>query len=470
MEKKREQFSSRLSFIIVSVSCAVGLGNIWLMPFRAGEFGGGLYVLMVGIFIFAMGLPVLVSEYAVGRASQKSVAGLFQDLQPKGTKWHWNSYFMMAGNYLLMMFYTLICGFALYYLFQSLRGTLIGASSEEVTAAFANMTGNAGLSVGLTIIILAGCFLAAYFGLRKGIEFVGKYFMAVFFFLMIVLIIRAFTLPGAIEGVRFILIPRFYSILDNGVFRTTHMALGQAVFSVSVGMGSMAVFGSYMNKNKRLFKDGFAVCAIDYAVGILCLLMIFPAAFAFGIPAGAGEGLLFVVMPNVFNHMPASQLWSILFYLGLAFVSVSTAVAVVEGIVALCMDKFGWERKKSVLINFCALLLLCLPAALGRNVWLEAWRNIGMTDLGFAHVGAFFTFLVMEVILPFGSFVFILFVASKKGWGWNNFIAEMNTGEGWKFPTRAHFYMAYILPAIMFFILVFGLLARFFPNALAFLP
>jgi len=453
--KERENFSSRLSFIIVSVSCAVGLGNIWLMPYRAGTYGGGLYVLLVVLFIIIFAIPILSAEYALGRASQQSVAGLFQKLQPPGKKWHLASYFMIAGNYLLLMFYVLICGFALMYLYKGITGELIGQNPEQIQAAFGNLTGNAGLSVLLTVIILAFGMFACYIGL-KGVERVSKYMMAVFFAVILVLIVRSLTLPGAMEGLRFIFVPDPAGFAEHGVFRIIHMAMGQAVFSVSVGMGSMVVFGSYINRERRLLKDAFTVGVIDICVALLCLLMIFPAAFAFGISPTVGEGLLFVVMPNVFNQMPGTYLWALTFYAGLTFVSISTAIAVMENVVALGMDKFGWERKKSVIINFVALIILCLPAALGRNVWSA------FTVPTFPHIGSFFTFLVMELIMPLGAIVFMLFAMSKRGWGWDNFLAELNTGEtGWKVPTTAHFYLAYVLPAVLIFIFVFGLLQRF---------
>ena len=453
--EERENFSTRLAFIIVSVGCAVGLGNIWLMPYRAGTYGGGLYVLMVALFIFIFAIPVLSAEYAIGRASQQTMAGAFQKLQPKGKKWHIWSYFMMAGNYLLLMFYILICGFALRYLFKGITGELVGQTPEYMQEAFTNLTQSAGMSLFLTVTILSISFLACYFGL-KSVERISQYMIGMFFIVILLLIIRGLTLPGAVEGLRFIFVPDFSGFVEHGVFRIIHLAMGQAVFSVSVGMGSMVVFGSYIKKERRLFKDAVSVGVIDLGIAILCLLMIFPAAFAFGIAPTVGEGLLFIVMPNVFNQMPASYIWALAFYLGLFFVAITTSIAVVENVVALGMDKFGWERKKSVLINFVALVILCIPAAFGRNIWSA------FTVPTFPHIGSFFTFLVSELILPLGAVIFIVFCMSKKGWGWDNFLAELNTGEtGWKVPTSAHFYLAYIMPAVLMFIFVFGLLQRF---------
>ena len=455
--KERENFSSRLSFIIVSISCAIGLGNIWLMPFRVGEFGGALYLFMVTAFAFILAIPVLLMEYAVGRGSGQSIANHYQVLQPKGSKWHLASYFCIAGNYLLLMFYVVICGFSLGYLIKAITGQIVGLDGPAITAQWTALTGSAGQSTALTIAIIVAGMFTCYFGLQKGIERVGKYLMTMFFVLLIILLIRGVTLPGAYRGLAFLFIPNADAIREHGFFRIVHMAMGQALFSLSVGMGSMAVFGSYFKKDKMLFREAFTVGALDLAVVFLCLLMIFPAAFSFGIPAAAGEGLLFLTMPNIFNHMPGSYFWALLFYLALTFVSFTTAAAVMEGITAIGMDKFGWSRKKSVAINLVLLIVLCLPSALTRNVWAGLF-----VPTGFPHLGSFFTFLVMELVLPLGSLIYVLFCMSKKGWGWNNFMAEVNAGnDGWKFPTSLRFYCTYIIPLLVAFILVFGLLQRF---------
>ncbi|MCL1925301.1 MAG: sodium-dependent transporter [Defluviitaleaceae bacterium] len=457
--EKRENFSSRLSFIIVSVSCAVGLGNIWLMPYRAGTYGGAIYIFLVIAFILAFALPVLLAEYTVGRASGKSVAGHFQALQPKGTKWHWASYLMIAGNYILMMFYAVICGFALWYFIQAITGNLVMSNNAaDSQAAFAAITRNPAITYFTTLAIIVGTIGACLLGLKNGVEKVSKYMMLIFFILVFILIGRGLTLPGAMEGLRFLFIPSVENFVEHGPLRLLHMSLGQAVFSVSVGMGSMAVFGSYVSKDKRLFKDGFSVAIIDIFVALVCLIMIFPAAMSFGIAPTQGEGLLFVVMPNLFYHMPASNLWAILFYTGLLFVSFSTAVAIVENIIAIGMDKFGLSRKKSVLLNGVILSILIIPGALGRNIWSS------ITVPGFPHLGSFFTFLVMELIMPIGALIYVLFITQKRGFGFKNFLKEVNTGsEGWEVPAAksVSFYLTYVVPIVMIFILVFGLLQRF---------
>jgi len=425
------------------------------MPYRAGTYGGALYIFLVTAFIFLLAIPVLLVEYSVGRGSGQSTAGCFQVLQPKGTKWHLNGYLGIAGNYLLLMFYIMVCGFALGYFWKGLAGSLIGQSPEYIVASWQSLTRDPVRSVELMVAIIVLGMGVCYLGLRKGVERVCKYVMAAFFVLLVILLVRSVTLPGAGAGLAFLFIPNLDAMREHGTFRIIHMAMGQALFSLSVGIGAMAIFGSYINKEKRLFRDAFTVGALDLTVIILCLLMIFPASFAFGINPAVGEGLLFVTMPNIFNAMPVSYLWSLLFYAGLTFVAFSTALAVMENITAIGMDKFGWTRAKSALVNLVLLIILCLPSALTRNVWL------GFAPGPFPHLGAFFTYLVMELALPIGSLFYVLFAMSKRGWGWDKFIAEANAGNaGWSFPAALRFYMTYIVPAVIIFILIFGQVQR----------
>ncbi|MCL2852818.1 MAG: sodium-dependent transporter [Defluviitaleaceae bacterium] len=455
MKNEREGFSSRLSFIIVSISCAIGLGNIWLMPYRAGTYGGALYIFLVALFIFMFAIPVLLVEYSVGRGSGQSGAKAFEVLTPNDKKWHLNGYLGIVGNYLLLMFYVMICGFALGYLWKGVTGSLIGLSPEQVGASWSGLTGDPVASFGLMFAIVALGMGACYLGLRKGVERVGKYMMAIFFALLIVLLIRSVTLPGAYEGLAFLFIPNLDAMREHGTFRIIHMAMGQSLFSLSVGIGSMTVFGSYVKRERRMFKDAFTVGALDLSIIILCLLMIFPAAFAFDIPRTAGEALLFLTLPNIFNAMPGSYIWALLFYIGLAFVAFSTAVAVMENLTAIGMDKFGWSRSKSALVNFILLIILCTPSAFTRNIWA------GFVPPTFPHLGAFFTYLTMELALPIGALLYVLYCTRKNGWGWDNFIKEANAGsEGWVFPVSLRFYMTYIIPIAIIFILIFGQVQR----------
>jgi NSS family neurotransmitter:Na+ symporter len=454
MNNKRETFSNQFGFIIVSVACAIGLGNIWLMPYRAGTYGGALYIFLVTLFIFIFAVPVLLTEYSVGRASGQSTAKAFHVLTPK-SKWVVNGYIGIIGNYVLLMFYVMIVGFCFAYLGKGITGSLIGQSPEYVTESWGALTGSAGRSffwMALTVVLGMGI---TFLGLRKGIERFGKYMMGIFLVLIVVLLFRSITLPGAGEGLRFLFVPSLDAMREHGTFRIIHMSMGQSLFSLSVGIGAMTIFGSYIGKERRLFKDSFIVGALDLAVIMLALLMIFPAAFAFGINPAQGEGLLFMTLPNIFNQMAGAYIWSLLFYVGLAFVAFSTAAAVMENLVAIGMDKFGWSRAKSSLMNLIFLIILCTPSAFTRNIWA------GFAPYGFPHLGSFFTFLAMEVLLPIGSLLYVLYCTSKKGWGWKNFLKEANTGEsGWIFPASLRFYMTYIMPAVIIIIFVFGQLQR----------
>jgi len=461
--RERERFSSRFGFIIVSISCAIGLGNVWLMPYRAGMYGGALYILLVFAFLFALSVPVLLIEYAIGRGSGLSATRAFHKLEPKGTKWHFIGYIAVIGNYLLLMFFTVVCGIILMYFWRAVTGELIGASPEEIGVAFGAVTSRAGLMYGLTFLVILFCLGCCFAGLKQGVERVSKYMMGTFFFVAIALLIRALTLPGAYEGVRFLLIPNLDAIQEHGVMRILHLAMGQALFSLSVGIGCMLIFGSYASRAKRLSGEALTVGVLDFTVIMLMLFVIFPAAFAFGIPATAGEALLFVTMPNVLNAMPGAYVWSVVFYAGLFFVAVSTAIAVMECIVAMTMDKFGWTRKKAVLANLVIMAILIMPGAFGRNIWAPATPILG----AFPHWGSFFTFLVMENVLPLGSFFMLLFVRRNgSGWGWDNFLANANMGStGWVFPSGMRIYVGYILPTVIGFIFVWGHLQRWvFPQ------
>ena len=455
--KERESFSSRMAFIIVSVSCAIGLGNVWLMPFRAGQFGGALYILLVIGFIFLLSVPVLLVEYSIGRGSGQSAITAFQKLTPKG-KYNFLAYTSMAGNYMLLMFFTAVVGIILMYVWRAITGELIGVTPEEVAAAYPAVTSSAGLMYGLTAAVMLMGLGCSWAGLKGGVERVGKWMMGAFFAVALVLIVRSLTLPGAYEGVRFLLVPNLDAMREHGVMFVLHMALGQALFSLSVGIGGMLIFGSYFGKERRLFGSSLTVAVLDVTVIIVMLFVIFPAAFAFGIPAGAGEGLLFVTMPNILNAMPGSYLWSLVFYFGLFFVAFSTVVAVLEACIANCMDKFGWSRSKTVAINIAIFAVLLLPGTLGRNVWMPAAPILGQ----FPHWGAFIPFLLTEILLPVGAFSMLLYVTRSKGaWGWDNFMANANMGKtGLMFPQGLRIYMAYILPAVVAFVFVWGHLQR----------
>lgn len=454
--QERERFNSRLGFILVSVGCAVGLGNIWLMPFRAGNYGGGLYILLYLIFAFILGIPALTAEYTVGRGSRQTILTHYKTLQPNNDSWAGAGYLGMAGNYFLSMFYTTVVGFCMAYFWMALNGTLTGLDAAGSAETFAVLTSSPVSTVGwtwaVTIIAFAVCFL----GLQNGVERIGKNMMMIFFALLLILIVRAVTLPGAAEGLAFMFIPRWTEpVAQHGFFTILHAAMGQALFSLSVGIGCMAVFGSYQNKNKTILSESNVVAFSDIAAGILCCVMIFPAAFAFGIPVTAGAGLLFVVMPTVLNAMPGTFFWAVLLYLCFFFVAMTTLFTIYENIIAMLMDKLGWSRKKSATINLIAMMLLCMPAALSFNIW----NHIRVLDN--LTISGFFTFLVSDNIIPLGAFFYILFCVHKNGWGWENFVAEANTGTGFKIPVNLRFYVTYVVPGAIMFVYVFGLISRF---------
>ena len=454
--QERERFSSRFGFIIVSIGCAVGLGNLWLMPFRVGNYGGGLYILLFVIFALILAIPGLTAEYAVGRGSGQTIITQHKVLQPKNKKWRMAGYLGMAGNYFLSMFYTTIVGFCLAYLFMAVTGALNGLDAAGSTATFAALTGNPVSTVGWTVAVSLIAFAICFLGLQKGVERIGKIMMMTFFALLIILIIRSVTLPGAGEGLAFMFIPKWTEPVErHGFFTILHAAMGQALFSLSVGMGGMSVFGSYLKKERTLLKEAGTVGFCDILASILCCMMIFPAAFAFGIPVSAGSGLLFIVMPTVLNAMPATYFWAVLLYISFFFLAMSTLFGIYENIIAICMDKFGWSRKKSTRNNVIVILILSLPAALGFNVLNHIRLLDNQTFSGVL------TFLVSDNIMPIGALLYILFCSHKWGWGWDNFIAEVNSGDGLKFPRSLRFYFGYVLPIAVTFIYVFGLINRF---------
>ncbi|MGR6835871.1 sodium-dependent transporter [Syntrophomonas erecta] len=453
---QRELFASRMGFILISAGCAIGLGNVWRFPYITGLYGGGLFVLIYILFLLILGLPVMAMEFSVGRASQKSVAASFDVLEPKGSKWHIFKWFGMAGNYLLMMFYTTIAGWMIAYLFFMIRGDFVGRTPVEIEAVFGGLTASAGTSILFMVIVCILGFGVCSLGLRNGVERITKAMMSSLFVIMIALVIRAVTLPNAMEGLSFYLLPNFDSIAEHGLWTIIYAAMGQAFFTLSIGMGSMAIFGSYVSKNRTLLGEGINITILDTFVAITAGLIIFPACFAFGVNPGSGPGLVFITLPNIFNAMPAGQLWGIAFYIFMVFAALSTVIAVFENIISFGIDLFGWSRRKAVLINFFAIVILAIPCALGFNVWS-----------GFAPLGEgsaildLEDFIVSNNILPLGSLVYVLFCVSRYGWGWEKFIKEANTGIGIKVPVKARFYFTYILPIIILMVFVFGYIDKF---------
>ena len=452
----RERFSSRLGFILISAGCAVGLGNVWRFPYITGQYGGAAFVLVYLIFLVLLGLPIMVMEFSVGRASQKSAARSFHVLEPAGTKWHLQGYACMAGNYLLMMFYTTVGGWMAAYIFKTLTGEFKGLDSDGVAAVFNDMLARPGYMTFWMVLVVLLSFFICSLGLQKGVERITKAMMSCLFLILLILCIRSVTLPGASEGLRFYLIPDFTRFTENGVGNTSFAAMGQAFFTLSLGIGAMAIFGSYIGKDHTLTGETINICLLDTLVAFLAGLIIFPSCFAFGVDPGQGPGLVFITLPNIFNQMVGGRIFGVLFFVFMTFAAQSTIIAVFENIISFSMDLFGTSRKKTVLINGIAIILLSLPCVFGFNIWS-----------GFQPMGAGSTiqdledFIVSNNLLPLGSMVYLLFCTSRYGWGWKNFLAEADTGKGVKFPAWARVYVSYILPLIVLFIFIMGYYQKF---------
>lgn len=455
--EKREKFSSRLGFILISAGCAIGLGNVWRFPYISGQYGGAAFVLMYLVFLVIMGLPIMTMEFAVGRASRKSVARSFHVLEKKGQKWHLASWIGIAGNYLLMMFYTSVCGWMLYYVYKMASGGFVGLSAEGVKGAFDAMLASPSIQMlWMTISVLLG-FGVCSGGLQKGVERITKPMMLCLLGIMAVLAVRAVTLPGASEGLRFYLIPDFGRMARNGIGDAIYAAMGQSFFTLSLGIGSMAIFGSYIDKKRALAGECVNICVLDTFVALTAGLIIFPACFAFGVDPGQGPGLVFVTIPNIFNQMAGGRFWGTLFFIFMSFAALSTVIAVFENIISFGMDKWNWSRKKSVVVNLALVFVMSIPCALGFNLWS-----------GVAPFGAGSTiqdledFIVSNNLLPIGSLVYLLFCTRKAGWGWDNFLAEANTGSGLRFPKAMRLYVRCVLPVIIIVVFVLGYWDKFF--------
>ena len=452
--EKRETFSSRLGFLLISAGCAIGLGNVWRFPYITGKYGGAAFVLLYLLFLVILGLPVMVMELAVGRASQKSIALSFQKLEPKGSKWHWYSYAGFAGNYLLMMFYTVIAGWLVYYFVKMVRGDFAGLDAEGVAGEFGGLMGQPGtMTLYMVIVVCIGMFVCLQ-GLRNGVERVNKIMMLCLLAIMAALAVNSVLLDGAGEGLKFYLQPNFrnlvYDAQGNWILgEAVFAAMGQAFFTLSLGIGAIAIFGSYIGKERRLAGEALRIGVLDTCVAFVAGLIIFPACSAFGVSTGEGPALVFVTLPNIFNHMALGRLWGGAFFLFLSFAALSTVIAVFENIISFTMDRWGMERRKAVLVNFIGVLVLSMPCILGCNLWS------GFTVLGM-DVSGIEDFLVSQNILPLGSLLYVLFCTSRRGWGWDKFLAEANEGQGLRFPRGVRFYVSYALPAIVLFIFVMG--------------
>ncbi|MDL2279554.1 sodium-dependent transporter [Desulfovibrio sp. OttesenSCG-928-G11] len=456
MSQIRESLGSRLGFILISAGCAIGLGNVWRFPFITGQYGGGAFVLMYLFFLLLFALPIMVMEFSVGRASRLNVAASFAKLEPKGSKWHYFGGIGILGNYLLMMFYTTVSGWMLAYFWSSLKGDLQGLTPEAVGAHFGGLLADPATMVFWMALCVAIGFSICAIGLRKGVERVSIFMMSGLFVILLVLVLRSVTLDGAGAGLDFYLYPDFGRMREAGLWTAIYAAMGQAFFTLSIGIGSMAIFGSYISKERSLTGEAISIGILDTSVALLSGLIIFPACFAFNVDAAAGPGLVFVTLPNIFNHMPGGHIWSVLFFLFMSFAALTTVVAVFENLVAYGIDVRGLSRKKSCAVNFCIVLIGSLPCALGFNLLagiepLGAGTNI--LDLE--------DFIVSNNLLPGGALIYLLFCCSRYGWGWDKFIAEADTGKGLKFPKILRPYFTYILPVLMLLVMIWGYIDKF---------
>lgn len=446
---EREKLGSRLGFILLSAGCAIGCGNVWKFPWMCGQYGGGAFVLIYLLFLIILGLPVMIMEFSVGRASQASVIKSFQKLEKPKQKWHYHGVSAFIGNILLMMFYTSVAGWILYYFVSFVKGDMTGITDEASSQLFGNMLSNVPVMVGFMAIVVVLGFVILSFSLQKGLERLTKYMMVLLLVLMIILAVHSFTLSGAKEGLAFYLKPDVTKINGNVVVG----AMNQAFFTLSLGIGSMAIFGSYIDKNHTLMSESINVLVLDTFVAIVAGLIIFPACFTFDVEAGAGPSLLFVAMAKVFNNMSGGRIWGSLFFLFMFFAALSTVLAVFENILACVREMTGWKRIKACVICCAGILVLSVPCALGYNVL----GNFHPFNSG-TNVLDLEDFIVSNCLLPIGSLIYVLFCTSKKGWGFDNFIAEANTGKGIKVARGLRTYLTYVLPLIIIFVFVMGIL------------
>ena len=448
---EREKLGSRMGFILLSAGCAIGIGNVWRFPYVAGMYGGGMFVLFYLLFLIVMGVPVMTMEFAVGRASRKSVIRSFTELEKPGQKWHLHGYIGMAGNYLLMMFYTTVAGWMLYYFYQMLTGKFTGKDKEQVAGLFQEMLESPTVLTVVMVIIVAAGILICSLGLQKGVERITKVMMMLLLFIIVVLAVRSMTLEGGTEGLKFYLLPDVQRMRDVGILETITAAMNQAFFTLSLGIGSMAIFGSYIDKSRTLLGESVNIAMLDTFVALVSGLIIFPTCFAFDISPDMGPSLIFITLPNIFNHMVGGRVWGTLFFVFMTFAAFSTILAVFENIISCGMDLFHWSRKKSCLINLVALIVLSLPCVFGYNIW-SAIQPLGegstILDLE--------DFIVSNMMLPVGSLVYLLFCVTRYGWGFDHYLKEANTGEGIRMPGGVRFYVTFILPVLLFFLTVKG--------------
>ncbi len=450
---QRERLGSRLGFLLLSAGCAIGIGNVWKFPYMVGQYGGGAFVLIYIFFLVALGVPVMTMEFAVGRAGQKSPVKLYQELEPKGSKWHIHGYVSLLGNYMLLMFYTSVAGWLLQYFVDTATGAFVGLDTAGVKTAYESMLAKPAtllIYVGITILLAV---LVCSAGVKNGLERITKWMMLALLSIMIVLAVNSVTLEGSGEGLRFYLLPNLTRMKEVGIGNIIVGAMNQAFFTLSIGMGSMAIFGSYIGKERALMGEAVHVAVLDTFVAFASGLIIFPACMAYGVQVDSGKSLIFITLPNIFNNLPGGRVWGSLFFVFMSFAALSTVLAVFENLVSCTIDLFGWGRKKACLLNGVLLFLLSVPCVLGFNV-LKAFEPMGRGS----NVMDLEDFIVSNLILPLGSLVFVLFCTTRYGWGWKKFAEEANEGKGIKVANWMRGYMTFVLPVILIVIFLVGIL------------
>lgn len=453
---EREKLGSRLGFILLSAGCAIGIGNVWRFPYVAGKYGGGVFVLFYFVFLFILGLPVMTMEFAVGRASGKSISKSFKVLEKPGQKWHLHGYLGFAGNYCLMMFYTTVAGWMLYYFYLFASGRLSGLDTAGVGNVFSEMLAQpVTMLVLMVIVVVVGIGICSV-GLQTGVERITKFMMLALLAIMVVLAVKSLTMEGAKEGLKFYLVPDFKKIADVGMAETIVGAMNQAFFTLSLGIGSMAIFGSYIGKEHSLLNESVHIAILDTFVAVVAGLIIFPACFSFGVNPDSGPSLIFITLPNIFNHMAGGRIWGSLFFIFMAFAAFSTVIAVFENIISCGMDMWGLSRKKSCAINLLLLIGLSIPCVLGFNIW-KSFEPLGAGT----NVLDLEDFIVSNLLLPLGSLVYLLFCVTKFGWGFDQYLKEANTGKGLKVSGKLKYYLKYVLPVVLIWLFIQGLWAKF---------
>ena len=450
---QRERLGSRLGFLLLSAGCAIGIGNVWKFPYMVGQYGGGAFVLIYIFFLVALGVPVMTMEFAIGRASQKSPVKFYQELEQKGSKWHIHGYVSFLGNYLLLMFYTSVAGWLLQYFVETASGSFEGLAAAGIKTAYDNMlTKPVTLLIYVAVTILLAVVVCSA-GVKNGLERITKWMMLALLAIMVVLAVNSITLEGSGEGLRFYLLPNLARMKEVGIGNIIVGAMNQAFFTLSIGMGSMAIFGSYIGKERALFGEAAHVAVLDTFVAFASGLIIFPACMAYGVQVDSGKSLIFITLPNIFNNLPGGRIWGRLFFIFMSFAALSTVLAVFENLVSCTLDLFGWGRKKACLFNGVALFLLSIPCVLGFNVW-KALEPMGTGS----NIMDLEDFIVSNLILPLGSLIFVLFCTTRYGWGWKKFVAEANEGKGLKVAAWMRGYMTFVLPVILIAIFLVGIL------------